>query len=126
MIADVLRPSRNQVRKAAAIVGKQRAESFLESRQVARDGVEESIGRLLGRANTVAIAPGSAGLIPVAGQKRDLASDNSEAGAPPASCRVDWRLRLDSSEIQIDLAASAVKHQKTFLELIFQERRDFR
>ena len=63
MIADVRRPPRNQVRKAAAIVRKQRAESFLESRQVARYGTKESIGRLLRRANTVAVAPGSASLI---------------------------------------------------------------
>ena len=62
----------------------------------------------------------------MAGQKGDLACDNSEAGASAASSRVDCRLRLDSAEIQIDLAASAVKHQEFSLELIFQERRYFR
>ncbi len=63
MIADILRPSRNQVRKPASIVRKQRAESFLESREIPGDGVEESIGRLLRRANTIVVATGSASLL---------------------------------------------------------------
>ena len=60
------------------------------------------------------------------GQKRDLARHNSEARAPAASCWIGQRLRLDSAEIQIDLAARVVKYQEVFLGLIFQERRYFR
>ncbi len=63
VVADVLRPSRNQVRKAAAIVRKQCAESFLESRQIASDSGEEVVSRLLRGANTVVIAPSSASLL---------------------------------------------------------------
>jgi hypothetical protein len=59
-------------------------------------------------------------------QKCDLPRHNTETGTSAASCRIGGRLRLDSSDIQIDLAAGVVKYQEVFLEFIFQERRYFR
>ena len=61
----------------------------------------------------------------MARQKGNLPRHNSEAGAPSAARWICRRLMLDSTEIQVDLAAGAVKHQEVSLALIFQQRRYF-
>jgi len=61
----------------------------------------------------------------MARQKGDLARHNSEAGTPPSARWIDRRLGRRTPDVQVDLAAGAVKHQEVFLALIFQERRYF-
>src|SRR4029450_5031807 len=97
IVANVFRPPGNEIAEASAVVGEQRACRLLKSGQVATDGGDEPVRRLLGSADAIAVATspagridklpqryrGSAGLnvqpVPVAGQQGHLAGDDAEA-----------------------------------------------
>ena len=62
VIADILRPTRDEIAEAPPVVGEQGSGGLFEPRKVPRDGRHEAIGGLLRSADAVPVAAGPARL----------------------------------------------------------------